>query len=85
MTLAQINDTLATIDQIRQKVNTFIKAAATEHNLADALTLVAAITKDIATGGADPVAILQSLDALVQINADLTAAATAVKAEQPTA
>lgn len=84
MTVADIQNALAIIDQIRQEINAYIKAALAAGAGADAISLMADIAKDVATGGKDPMAILATIQQLTAINNDLTAAAAAVKAQTPT-
>ena len=84
MTLAEIQAKLAIIDQIRQEINTFIKNALLAGTGADAIALMAAIAKDVATSGTDPAAILATIQTVVQINNDINTAVAATKAEQPT-
>jgi len=84
MTLADIEKAVVDIDAIRQKINAFIKAALAAGTGADAISLMAAIAKDVATSGTDPAAILQTISDLTQINNDLNTAVAAVKAQAPT-
>ena len=84
MTLAEIQAKLAIIDQIRQEINTFIKNALLAGTGADAIALMAAIAKDVATSGTDPAAILATIQNVVQINNDINTAVAAPQAEQPT-
>ena len=82
MDITQIQETIAQIDQIRQKINAFIKAALAAGTGADAISLMAAIAKDVATSGTDPAAILATINDLTQINNDLDTAVAAVKAQE---
>lgn len=84
MTLAEIQTDLANIDAIRQKINAYIVAAFAAGIGKDAVALMASLAADVATSGSNPADILTTITALTQINADLNAAAAAVKAEQPT-
>lgn len=78
---AKIAAFVATVEQIRKTINDYIKAALAAGTGADAIAFMADIAKAVATGGHDPAVILQTLQQLVTINNDLTAAAAAVKAQ----
>ena len=84
MTLTDIQTALANIDAIRQKINAYIVAAFAAGAGKDAIALMAALAKDVATSGADPASILETINDLGAINNDLNDAAAAVKAQQPT-
>lgn len=81
LTIAEIQQKLAEIDQIRKTINATLIEACKGPAVADTIKLVAAITKAVATGGSDPLAIIDALNDLNAINADLTAAEAAVKAQ----
>jgi hypothetical protein len=84
MTLTQINQTIAELDQVRQKINAFVIAALPTMG-PDCLKLVLAITAMVAQGGANPAQVMEALADLAQINKDITSAELAVKAQPATA
>ncbi len=83
MTLAEIQEKIAEIDQVRQKVNKFLIAALPTMG-PDAFKLALAVSAMVAAGGANPAAVMSGLDDLNQLNADFTTAMAAARSETPT-
>lgn len=65
--------------EIRKKLRIFIAEAIKQGVLQESFVLFAAIGKMVAAGSADPAAIIQALDMLGEIDADLDKAAEAAK------
>lgn len=82
LSIAEVQAELAKIDQLRRQINSVLIAACQGPAPADTIKLIAAVTRAVATGGKDPLAIIDALNDLNSINADLTAAENAVKAQQ---
>ena len=72
------------IDHIRHEINAFLIAGLKNGMGLDCFTLAGEISAMIASGGANPAAIMAALGTLNQINADFTAAIVAAKAEKIT-
>lgn len=68
--------------EVRRKIRVFLSEAVKQGVLVESFALAAAIGKMIAAGGADPVAIVQALDMLGEIDADLDKAAAAAELAQ---
>lgn len=79
----KIKEVLTDIEQTRQQVNNFAKAAVANGVGEDTITFIASLSAAAASGGKDPAAIMACIRGVIQINNDLTAAANAVKAQTP--
>ena len=68
--------------EVRRKIRVFLTEAVKQGVLLESFALAAAIGKMVAAGGADPTAIVQALEMLGEIDADLDKAMEAAGAAQ---
>ena len=76
------SERLDKILEIRRKIRTFIAKAIEQGVLQESFVLAVSIGKMVAAGGADPAAIVQALEMLGEIDADLDKAMEAAQATQ---
>ena len=68
--------------EVRRKIRVFLTEAVKQGVLLESFALAAAIGKMVAQGGADPAAIVQALEMLGEIDADLDKAMEAAGVAQ---
>jgi hypothetical protein len=81
MSLSDLNAVLADIGAKRRLVNQFLEAGLQNGLGFDAFTLAGEISALVATGGANPAAIMAAIQTLTKINSDFNAAEAAAKAQ----
>ena len=77
-----MSERLDKILEVRRKIRVFLTEAVKQGVLLESFALAAAIGKMVAQGGADPAAIVQALEMLGEIDADLDKAMEAAGAAQ---
>ena len=77
-----MSERLDKILEVRRKIRVFLTEAVKQGVLLESFALAAAIGKMVAQGGADPAAIVQALEMLGEIDADLDKAMEAAGATQ---
>ena len=77
-----MSERLDKILEIRRKIRAFLTEAVKQGVLLESFALAAAIGKMVAQGGADPAAIVQALEMLGEIDADLDKAMEAAETVQ---
>lgn len=81
MFIDDLKTRIAKIDEVRQGINSFLIESIKAGAFTDSLKLAAQISAMVASGGANPLAAMEALKTLTQINADLAAAKAAVHAD----
>ena len=77
-----MSERLDKVLEVRRKIRVFLTEAVKQGVLLESFALAAAIGKMVAAGGADPAAIVQALEMLGEIDADLDKAMEAAGAAQ---
>ena len=77
-----MSERLDKVLEVRRKIRVFLTEAVKQGVLLESFALAAAIGKMVAQGGADPAAIVQALEMLGEIDADLDKAMEAAGVAQ---